>query len=228
MVISLIPKYLGTLFLNWSIKTRRCKMKGIEQPIKQPVKAEETTKTVESFVKKKDEAQTKKSPPPQKDQPLLKVDEQYQELCNIQYVQDSGARKELFWIIDELRKIPDIKLEKTGDHDLSIKAKGRTLVKVCPLKKSWSAAIVGGKIQSYTKEQILSGVRVAQVADKETPPQKTPEEDKKVIEKLEDRIAKMDKQSKGINIKGIKVTLGVKEWAKTKGYTIDGTTLLVQ
>jgi len=202
-------------------------MKGIEQPIKQPVKAEETTKAVESFIKKKDEAHTQKSSPPQKDQPLPKVSEEYQELCNIQYVQDSGARKELFWIIDELKKNPELKLEKTADHDLSAKYKGRTLVKVCPLKKGWSASIAGGKIQSYTKEQILSGVRVAQVADKETSPQKIPEEDKKVIEKLEERIAKMDKTSKGINMKGIKVTSGVSGWAKTKGYTIDGTTLLV-
>lgn len=85
----------------------------------------------------------------------------------------------------------------------------------------------GGKIQSYTKEQILSGIRVAKVADKETPPQKTPEEDKKVIKKLEERIAKMDKTSKGINIKGTKVTSGVKEWVKTKGFKIDGTTLIV-
>ena len=203
-------------------------MKGIEQSIKQPVKAEETTKAVESFVKKKDETQTKKLSPPQKDQPLPKVSEEYQGLCNIEYTKDSEARKELFWIIEELRKIPELKLEKTADHDLSAKYKGRTLVKVCPLKKGWSASIAGGKIQSYTKEQILSGVRVAQVADKETPPQKTPEEDKKVIEKLEERIGKMDKTSKGISLKGIKVTLGVSGWVKMKGYTIDGTTLLVQ
>jgi hypothetical protein len=203
-------------------------MKGIEQPIKQPVMAEDTTKAVEKFVQKKEQAQTKKSLPPQKDQPLPKVSEEYQELANIEYTKDGEARKELFWIIDELRKIPELKLEKTAGHDLSAKYKGRTLVKVCPLKKSWSASITGGKIQQYTKEQILSGVRVAQVADKETQPQKTPDEDKKIIAKLEDRIAKMDKTSKGINLKGIKVTLGVKEWVKTKGYTIDGTTLLVQ
>lgn len=198
-------------------------MKAIEQP----VKAEETTKAVEKFVQKKEQAQTKKLPPPQKDQPLPKVPEEYQDLCNIQYVQDSEVRKELIWIIDELKKIPDLKLEKTAEHDLSAKYKGRTFVKICPLKKSWSASITGGKIQSYTKEQILSGVKVAQVAYKEKPTQKTPEEDKKVIEKLEDRIAKMDKKSKGINIKGIKVTSGVQEWAKTKGYKIEGTTLLV-
>jgi len=203
-------------------------MKGIEQPIRQPIKAEETTKAVESFVKKKEQAQTKKLSPPQKDEPLPKVPEEYQELCNIQYVQDSEARKDLFWIIDKLKENPDLKLEKTADHDLSAKCKGRTLVKVCPLKKGWSASVGGGKIQQYTKEQILSGVRVAQVADKETPPQKTPEEDKKVIEKLEERIAKMDKTHKGINIKGTKVTSGVSGWAKTKGYKIDGTTLLVQ
>jgi len=202
-------------------------MKGIEQPIKQPVKAEDTAKAVESFVKKKEQAQAQKSPPPQKDPLVPKVSEEYQELCNIQYAQDSEARKELFWIIDELRKIPELNLEKTAGHDLSAKYKGRTLVKICPLKKGWSASVGGGKIQQYTKEQILSGVRVAQVADKEKPPQKTPEEDKKVIEKLEERISKMDKTSKGISLKGIKVTSEVQKWVKTKGYKMEGTTLLV-
>ena len=80
-------------------------MKGIEQPIRQPIKAEETTKAVESFVKKKDEAQTKKSSSPQKDEPLPKVSDEYQGLCNIEYTKDSEARKELFWIIEELRKL---------------------------------------------------------------------------------------------------------------------------
>lgn len=124
-------------------------MKGIEQPIK----AEETTKAVESFVKKKAEAQTKKSLPPQKNQPLPKVPDEYQELCNIQYVQDSEARKELFWIIEELRKIPELKLEKTADHDLSAKYKGRTLVKICPLKKGWSASIAGVKYRVIPKSR---------------------------------------------------------------------------
>jgi hypothetical protein len=147
-------------------------------------------------------------------------------LCNIEYTKDSEAKKELFWIIDKLKEIPELKLEKTACHDLSAKYKGRTLVKVCPLKKGWSASIGGGKVQQYTKEQVVSSIRVQQAIEKQPIPQN--QEDKKVIEKLEDRIGKMDKTSKGINIKGTKVTLGVSGWAKTKGYTIDGTTLLVQ
>lgn len=176
-------------------------MKEIEQPIKQPVKAEETTKE------------------------LPKVEQKYQELINLQYVQDAKTRKELVEIIDELSKNPELKLEKTANHDLSAKYKGRTLVKICPLKKGWSASLNGSKIQQYTKEQVVSSIRVQQALEKHPIPKN--HEDKKVIEKLEERIAKKDKKSKGINVKGIKVTSGVKEWVKTKGYTIEGSTLLV-
>ena len=53
------------------------------------------------------------------------------------------------------------------------------------------------------------------------------QEDKTVIKKLEERIAKMSKGNKGISIKGIKLTAEIKNWAKTKGYTLTGDTLLV-
>jgi len=200
-------------------------MKGIEQAIKQPGKAEETTKAVEEFVQKKEQSKPSKTSP-QKAEPLPKISEEYQQLCNIQYVQDSEARKDLFWIIDKLKEIPDLKLEKTADHDLSGKFKGRTLVKICPLKKGWSASIGGQKIQQYTKEQVVSSIRVQQGVEDHPKPQN--QDDKKVIEKLEERIGKMDKTSKGISLKGTKVTSEVNKWVKIKGYTIDGTTLLVQ
>ncbi len=66
------------------------------KPIEQSITVEETTKAVQKFVQKKEQAQARKLTPPQIDQPLPKVDEKYQELCNIQYVQDNEARKELF------------------------------------------------------------------------------------------------------------------------------------
>jgi len=53
------------------------------------------------------------------------------------------------------------------------------------------------------------------------------QEDKTVIKKLEERIAKMGKGSKGISTKGIKVTAEIKNWAKEQGYTLTGETLLV-
>ena len=48
------------------------------------------------------------------------------------------------------------------------------------------------------------------------------------IKKLEDRISKMSKDSKGINIKGFHKTKELKEWVGKKGYKLDGETLLVK
>ncbi|MCK4416146.1 MAG: hypothetical protein KAU84_03245 [Thermoplasmatales archaeon] len=193
-------------------------MKKIEQPI---MKADETKTTVTEEIA---EFQAKKESPKKESKQLANVEEKYQEICNLQYVRSSEARKELMELIDALWKINDIVLSKTSNHDLSVRHKGRQIVKICPLKKGWSASVDGGKVQSYTKDQVLSGVRVMM-----TEPHKAihEQEDKTVIKKLEERIAKMGKGSKGISTKGIKVTAEIKNWAKTKGYTLTGETLLV-
>lgn len=184
-------------------------MKNIEQPIKD--KANDLTKQVEQ----------------KKEQPknsLPKVEEKYQELCNLQYVKSAEARKELMELIDDLEKIKELTLQKTSNHDLSVRHKGRQIVKVCPLKKGWSASVDGGKVQSLTKEQVMSGVRVMM-----TEPHKAihEQEDKTVIKKLEERIAKMSKNNKGIALGKTKITDGIKKWAKKNGYTLTGDTLLV-
>ena len=162
-----------------------------------------------------------------KEQPknsLPKVDEKYQELCNLQYVKSAEARKELKQLIDDLEKIKELTLQKTSNHDLSARFKGRQILKVCPLKKGWSASVDGGKVQSLAKDQVLSGVRVMM-----TEPHKAvqEQEDKTVIKRLEDRIAKMSKNNKGIALGKTKITDSIKNWAKTKGYTLTGDTLLV-
>ena len=184
-------------------------MKDIEQPIKD--KVNDVTKQVEQ----------------KKEQPknsLPKEEEKYQELCNLQYVRSAEARKELMELIDALWKINDIVLSKTSNHDLSVRHKGRQIMKMCPLKKGWSASVDGGKVQSYTKDQVLSGVRVMM-----TEPHKAihEQEDKTVIKKLEERIAKMSKNNKGIALGKTKITDGIKKWVKEKGYTLTGDTLLV-
>ena len=195
-------------------------MKDIEQPIKD--KANDVTKT--TVTEEIAESQTKKESPKKESKQLANVDEKYQELCNLNYVRSAEARKELMELIDALWKINDIVLSKTSNHDLSVRYKGRQIVKVCPLKKGWSASVDGGKVQSLTKDQVLSGVRVMM-----TEPHKViqGQEDKTVIKKLEDRIAKMSKNNKGIALGKTKITDGIKNWAKTKGYTLTGDTLLV-
>ncbi len=191
-------------------------MKEIEQP---SMKADETKTTVTEKIA---EFQAKKE-----SKQLATVDEKYQEICNLQYVRSAEARKELMELIDALWKINDIVLSKTSNHDLSVRHKGRQIVKVCPLKKGWSAQIQGGKVQSYSKEQVLSGVQdgIDKGPKEDSNPSKI-QDDNDIIAKLEERIAKMGKDSKGISTKGIKLTAEIKNWAKTMGYTLTGETLL--
>jgi hypothetical protein len=147
----------------------------------------------------------------------------YQDLCNIGFVEDKNAQKEIIEIIEELQKIEGLVFAKVGGHDLSVRMKGRQVVKVCPLRKTWSASICGGKIQRYTKDELL-GKAKAVISEESSQCSKIDEE---IIKQLEERISKLSKGSKGISLKDIKLTKDIKMWAKIKGYTISGETLLV-
>lgn len=183
-------------------------------------KKADITKEIQKFVNKKDQANPSTK--------LPNIDSKYQDLANLQYVSDSKVRKELMEIIDELMKIEGLTLRKTGGHDLSVRYKGRQLAKICPLKKRWSASLNGGKIQSYTKNQVLGAVKKGMIKEPEnTSKPSIKQDDKAVIKQLEGRISKLAKGSKGISIKGIKVTSEVKKWAKTNGYTLTGSKLMV-
>jgi hypothetical protein len=59
----------------------------------------------------------------------------YQDLCNIGFVEDKNAQREIIEIIEELQKIEGLVFAKVGGHDLSVRMKGRQVVKVCPLRK---------------------------------------------------------------------------------------------
>ena len=155
---------------------------------------------------------------------LPQVPEKFQEVCNLQYVRNADARDELMEIIEELWKIDGLVLAKTGGHDLSVRYKGRQIVKICPLSKAWSASIMGGGIQRYTKEQVLDSVRYALEENKSS----VSADGDELIEKLEDRIKKLSPKSKGISLKGLNVTKKVEAWIKENGYSLHGSTLLVK
>ncbi|MHA2309459.1 MAG: hypothetical protein ACXABJ_09295 [Candidatus Heimdallarchaeaceae archaeon] len=154
----------------------------------------------------------------------------HSDLLNIGYVENEKVRTELIEIIDELLKIEGISLTKISRHDLSVKYKGRQIVKICPLRKRYSTSLNGGKVQTYSKKEILEAVideiaKQPKVEENGTKKQVTEPED--VIELLEERISKMGKKSKGINISGVKISKPVSKWAKEKGFTLTGDTLLV-
>lgn len=154
---------------------------------------------------------------------LPQVPEKYQQFCNLQYVRDEKSRNEVMALIDELRKIEGLVLEKTGGHDLSVRYKGRQLVKVCPLSRAWSASIQGSKIQRYSKNQILEQIRGIVNGSP-----KSASTGSALIKRLEDRIRKLSPKSKGISLKGVEVTKEVETWMKKNGYTMYDELLLVK
>jgi len=190
-------------------------MKGIEMSSgKQASDNKPVTEEVKEFVEKK-EKQTKSLP---------EVEDKYQTVANVKYIKDKEARLDVFAIIDEISKFEQCNLVKTSEHDLSCRVLGKQVLRLCPLKKGWSASIRGEKIQKYTKDELLSKVKEAI----EEGTSKTQKQDENgVISKLEERINKMSKDSKGISIKGIKLTKEIRQWAKQKGYSLIGETLLV-
>jgi hypothetical protein len=190
-------------------------MKGIEiGKVKQASENKPVTEEIKEFVEKK-EKQTKSLPD---------VEDKYQTVANVKYIKDKQARLDVFAIIDEISKFEQCNLFKTSDHDLSVRVQGKQVLRLCPLKKGWSASIRGEKIQKYTKEELLSKVKDA---IEEGMPKISKQDDNGVITKLEERINKMSKDSKGISIKGIKLTKEIRKWAKQKGYSLTGETLLV-
>jgi len=159
-----------------------------------------------------------------KKEKLPMVEEKYQKLCNLNYCRDKKARKEVKEIIDELSKDKDLVLEKISNHDFSVRFKGRQILKICPLKKGWSASLRGAQIRKDTKENVLSAVRVLKAEPHKIIKQVAEAE----IKKLEERIAKLSKGSIGLSIKGFHKTIELKKWIKEKGYKLEGDTLLVK
>ena len=190
-------------------------MKGIEMSSeKQASNNKPMTEEIKTFVEKK-EQQTNSLP---------EVEDKYQEVANVKYIKDKQARLDVFAIIDEISKFEQCNLVKTSDHDLSVRVRGKQVVRLCPLKKGWSASIRGEKIQKYTKDGLLSKVKEAM---EEEMPKTQKQDDNGIITKLEERINQMSKDSKGISINGIKLTKEIKNWAKEHGYLLTGETLLV-
>jgi len=128
--------------------------------------------------------------------------------------------------MEELWKIDGLVIEKSSGHDLTARYKGRQVLRLCPLKNSYSASIRGGQIQWYTKDIILNQVKEELKREPSKVRQQKPT-DEHIIEALECRIENMSKDSKGVSLYGIKMTPGVQKWVKQNDYSLSGETLLV-
>ena len=201
-------------------------MKEIEQTIN--VKAGDNKKSVteelQKLQQKKEQIKNSKNSTTKKQ--LSGVEEKYQLVANLNYCQSEDVRSEIIEIIEELWKIEGLVIEKSSGHDLTCRYKGRQVLRLCPLKNSYSASIRGGQIQRYTKDILLNQVK----EELKREPSKVRQQkltDEHIIEALESRIEHMDKGSKGISTKGIKLTDGVQKWVKQNGYSLSSETSLV-
>ena len=201
-------------------------MKEIEQPIN--VKAGDNKKSVtealQKLQEKKEEIKNSKNSTTKKQ--LSGVEEKYQQVTNLNYCQSADVRNEIIEIIEELWKIEGLVIEKSSGHDPTARYKGRQVLRLCPLKNSYSASIRGGQIQRYTKDILLNQVKEELKREPSKVRQQKPT-DEHIIEALESRIENMSKDSKGISTKGLKITDGIKKWVKQNGYSLTGDTLLV-
>jgi len=159
------------------------------------------------------------------------TDSKYQELGNIQYIQDETKRKEFIQILDEFLEQENVVISKINNHDTVVKCRGRIVLKLCPLRKSFSSSIMNvndGKIQRYSKDEIiqktkeaLAGIPKGPVSTKKT------QNDAGVIADLESRIAKMSTGSKGVKLAKGTYREAIKQWASGHGYTISGETVFI-
>lgn len=145
-------------------KEKSTKQEAVEQPTAEQSMGEEeldklklqqaTMKTPKKATKKVESKPLEK----ESSKPLPEVDEKYQSLANLNYMTDAKAQREVIDIINEVEKIDGVSLRKSSDHDLTILFEGRTLVRICPLKKSYSASLNGGKIENHSKDEIIKAI----------------------------------------------------------------------
>lgn len=106
----------------------------------------------------KDKKETQQKAGKEEPKPLPPVEKRYQELANLNYMTDGKARQDIIDIIDEVGKIEGVTMKKSSDHDLTILYSGKSLARICPLKKDYSASLSGGKIEKHTKAEILKAI----------------------------------------------------------------------
>jgi len=153
---------------------------------------------------------------------------------NLNYCQSRKARDELREIIEILKQVSDISL-MANRFNTSIKMNGQVIGTIWPLKNTWSGSAGHEKIQRWDSptrylnaiKLEIETVRKEKVNMKPSKAKVPTLSDANVIQVLEQRIKQMSPTSKGINLKGFKMTKPLRAWAKQKGYSLSGETLLV-
>ena len=162
---------------------------------------------------------------------LQTVELKYQELGTVTYIQDETKRNEYIQILYEFLEKENVLVKKINNHDTVVKCRGRIVLKLCPLRKSFSSSIIGmndGQIQRYTKAEIIQKTKEALAGiPKRLVKASTIRNDEEAIADLEKRIAKMSEGSKGVKLAKGTFSKSVRDWASEHGYTISCDTVFV-
>ena len=70
-----------------------------------------------------------------------------QELININYCKNLWSRLKIWLLIKELNKDKRFHFEKLSNHSLGVQYYNRTILRICPLRKSWSVSVNRGKMK---------------------------------------------------------------------------------
>ena len=162
-----------------------------------------------------------------KKEKLSNEDSKWLEVINLNNCQNVESRKQIKQVLEELKKIDGLVMQKICTHDLSAKLNGRVLCRICPLKQGWSGSITTGNIKKYEVNQFIEEL---QKAHKEMPkPRKNSNKSKlniqlkgeEAVKFLEEKVAGLSKTSKGFQVpSGIRVTdPEVKDWIKENQYS---------
>lgn len=130
-----------------------------------------------------------------KTKPLPPVEKKYQERANLNYITNAQARQDIIDIIDEVGKIEGVLMKKSSDHDLTIHYDGKSLARICPLKKDYSASLSGGKIEKHTKTEILKAITKG-VEQRKEEIEKARIEAEKIAQKEAEEKAKVEAEAK--------------------------------
>ena len=153
---------------------------------------------------------------------------------NYNYCQTLKARYELKEIIEILKAVSDVTLI-SNKFNTSVKMGGKVIGTIWPLKNTWSGSAGQEKIQRWdSPTRYLNAIKLEIETVRKEKVNMKPSKDKvptlsdsDMIQVLEQRIKKISPTSKGINLKGFKMTKPLRAWAKQKGYSLSGETLLV-
>ena len=124
-----------------------------EEQIEEEEQEEEETQEEETV----DESDDPPKPEPEVfDNTKLKIED----VMNIEYCEDEDTKKGLNKVVDALKSRTDANVKKASNHDMTVSVNHKQVLKVTPLKKSFSASFHGGATtRDKTADEIVKFIK---------------------------------------------------------------------